>query len=155
MRKYIAAIKTTVASGLTALVLTVPLALPIGCGIQPNRADAPTGTVLVSVINVTDFEVTAVLSGILGDSVDTVRKTIGPVDSIDVPFVCIDELVVGDPLEPSTPGVTIDQDGELVEIDAFSVLGNDQFRCGDVIEIIVSRGEGDFFNADVFVFPPP
>lgn len=141
--------------GPVTLALCVATLLPTGCGIQSGGTGASADTVLASVINVTPYTVTVVLSGILGDAVDTVRETVGPIDSVDVPFVCIDELVVGDPLEPAAPGVTIDREGEVEEIAPFSIPAAGRFRCGDVIEIIVSGVDPDSFAVDVFAFTPP
>ncbi len=141
--------------GPVILALCAATLLQAGCGIQSGGAGASADTVLASVINVTPYTVTVVLSGILDDAVDTVQETVGPIDSVDVPFVCIDELVVGDPLEPATPGVTIDREGEVEEIAPFSIPGAGRFRCGDVIEIIVSGDDPDSFAVDVFAFTPP
>ncbi len=137
--------------GLTAAVLCAVAGIPAGCGTQ-LPADR---TVLVSVMNVTSFEVAVLLSGILGDAVDTVPETIGPSDSVDVTFVCIDELVVGDPLDATIAGVTIDGAGESAEIAPFSIAREESFACGDVIEIIVSGNEPGSFAVDVFALTPP
>ena len=55
-----------------ALVLIVCVA---GCGLQPTSLNSD---VLVSVINVTDYEIDVVISAILGDEVDTVERTVAP-----------------------------------------------------------------------------
>ncbi len=141
--------------GPVTLALCAATLPPTGCGMQSGGSGASADTVLASVINVTPYTITVVLSGILDDAVDTVRETVGPTDSVDVPFVCIDELVVGDPLEPAAPGVAIDREGEVEEIAPFSIPGAELFRCGDVIEIIVSGVDPDSFVVDVFVFTPP
>lgn len=140
---------------LAVAALGAAAVLPGGCGAQPGGACPPNDTVLVSVINVTSYEVSVLLSGILQDAVDTVQETVGPIDSADVSFVCIDELVVGDPLEPTAPGVTINREGELEEIAPFRIPGDELFRCGDVIEIIVSGDAPESFAVDVFAFTPP
>ena len=111
--------------------------------------------VLASVINVTPFSVIVVLSGVLDSGVDTVERTIASLDSIDVPFVCIDELVIGDPLMPEAPGVVIAADDEAREVAAFSILLDEVYFCGDVVEIIISGNEADTFAVDVFAFTPP
>ncbi len=132
------------------------LCLLAGCGAQAgNTRPASQPDVLVSVINVTPYEVSAVLSAIAGDVVDTVERTVGPSGSADVTFVCADELVVGDPLEPATPGLTIDVDGEPETIDAFFIRAGESFACGDVVEIIVSGSDPDTFVVDVFALTPP
>ena len=142
--------------GSAAAALLWPALLLAGCGAQPTTSSpAATPDVIASVINVTSFDVSIVLSGVLDDTVDTVERTIGPVDSTDVPFVCVDELVVGDPLEPTLPGVTIDVDGDPQELTPFSILAGESFECGDVIEIIVSGCDADTLNVDVFAFTPP
>ncbi len=126
-----------------------------GCGLQPS-VDTPRGTdVLVSVINVTPFAVEAILSGVLDDSVDTVRPLVDPSDSSDTSFVCLDQLVVGDPIDPALPGITIQTEGEPETIAAFSILQGESFACGDIIEIIVSGIDADSFAVDVFALTPP
>ncbi|MCP4250155.1 MAG: hypothetical protein GY778_24190 [bacterium] len=119
-------------------------------GAAPNDAG-----VLASAINVTPFEVTVVLSGVLDDAVDTVERTIASRDSTDVDFVCVDELAVGDPLEPEAPGVVIAADDEAQEVEAFSVFLDEAFFCGDVVEIIISGNDAETFAVDVFAFTPP
>ncbi|MCH7808377.1 MAG: hypothetical protein IIB60_04055 [Planctomycetes bacterium] len=129
--------------------------LVAGCGTQaggnlPTQAD-----VLASVINVTPFTISVTLSGILDEVVDTVGETIAPSDTADVLFVCIDELVVGDPLEPGAAGVTIHVDGDVEEIAPFTIIAQGSFRCGDVIEIIVSGADPETFVVNVFALTPP
>ena len=134
--------------------LGVALILPLGCGTQPGVGSAADCTVLVSVINVTPYDVTVLLSGILNDEVDTVERTVNPSQSMDVAFVRLDELVIGDPLEPTAAGVTIHVDGPAEEIPLTTISGH-EFRCGDIIEIIVSIAEPEPFAVNVFVFTPP
>lgn len=141
--------------GLRGLVLLGGICAIAGCGVQAPAGTGGADTVLVSLINVTSSEITAVMSGVLNDSVDTVTETVAPVDSVDVPFVCIDELIVGDPLNSEAPGVTIAYSDGVQEIDPFSVSGPGLFTCGDVIEVIISGNDPDSFAVDVFVFTPP
>lgn len=131
--------------------------LVAACGTQPGTSSKATSepNVLASVINVTPFEINVVLSGVLADAVDTVRRTVGPSDSTDVAFVCPDELVVGDPLEPTEPGVVIEPAGQAAEVGAFTILAGESFACGDVVEIIVSGTEADTLAVDVFALTPP
>ena len=124
-----------------------------GCGVEPGSTMS--ADVLVSVINVTPFDVTAVLSGVRAAEVDTVQREVAPMNTADVTFVCLDSLVVGDPLAPDTPGIVIAAEGEPVEIPPFSVDGGESFVCGDVVEIIISGNDADSFAVDVFVLTPP
>ena len=126
-----------------------------GCGTQPGVGSSADGTVLASVINVTPYEVSVLLSGVLDDAVDTVEETVGPSDSADVTFVCVDELVVGDPLEPTTAGITIYAGGQVEEVGLFSIPADEWFRCGDIIEIIISGTDPETFAVDVFALTPP
>ena len=151
-------------AGLGLALLLLPAACGTDAGIFGGALGQPTparsspgrsGDVLASVINVTPYDVSVVLSGILGDVVDTVESTIGPSDSTDVRFVCMDELVVGDPLEPSAAGVIVDPDGEPQEVAPFSIAAEESFNCGDVIEIIVSGNDAETFAVDIFAFTPP
>ena len=89
-----------------------------GCGTVP-ATDPPFATeadVTATVINVTPFEVSVLLSGIRDNNVDTVERRADTLDTAEVTFVCIDELVVGDPLAPETAGVLIDPDGQAERI---------------------------------------
>jgi hypothetical protein len=123
-----------------------------GCdGLVPEPGDS----VLASVINVTPFEVDVLLSGVLDDQVDTVNRTIGTTESADVPFVCVDEVVVGNPLEPAAAGVVVHVDGDPVEIAPFAILGGESFLCGDIVEIIVSGASAETIAVDVFTLTPP
>ena len=126
-----------------------------GCGGNPSDGGPTENDVVASVINVTPFEVEAVISGVLDDSVDTVERTVGPSDSADTIFVCIDQLVVGDPLDPSLPGVTAMIDGETVGIEPFSVFAGESFACGDIVEIIISGVGAESLAVDVFSLTPP
>ena len=126
-----------------------------GCGSNPGAAPHGEPDVIASVINVTPFEVTAVISGVLGDVVDTVELTVGSVSSADQRFTCVDELVVGDPLAPEEPGVLIGTNGAAVPIDPFKLLVGETFLCGDVVEIIISGNDADTFTVDVFALTPP
>jgi len=148
--------------------LAIALAwLACGCGFQPagdvSRGTAtPAGAnetaltdVLVSVINVTPFGVDAILSGVLDDSTDTVAQHVDPSDSSDISFVCLDQLVVGDPLDATMPGITIHTGAEPETIAAFSILQGESFACGDIIEIIISGIGADSFAVDVFALTPP
>ncbi len=110
---------------------------------------------IASVINVTDFEVSVLISGILGGAVDTVERTVGPSGSTDVVFTCLDELVVGDALEPTQPGITIRTVLEPTTIEPFTLLAGQAFFCGDIIEVIVSGNDADSFAVDVFALTPP
>ena len=141
------------------LLVGVPCAVTLlvaACGTQPG-VSSPTsgGDVLVSVINVTPYEVSAIVSAILGDAVDTVERTVSPSGSAEITFVCPDELVVGDPLEPTAPGLTIDVDGQPEVVGAFSILAGESFVCGDIVEVIVSGTDPDTFVVDVFALTPP
>ncbi|MHC4064064.1 MAG: hypothetical protein ACYSUI_06125 [Planctomycetota bacterium] len=138
-----------------AACLAAALFLSAGCGTAPTAGASSSRDVLASVINVTPFESSVVLSGVADDAVDTVERTIGPSDSTDVRFVCLDELVVGDPLEPAVAGIVIDADGEAAEIAPFSILVDESFVCGDVIEIIISGADAETLAVDVFSFTPP
>lgn len=125
-----------------------------GCGadLPPTSAEQD---LIASVINVTDFEVSVLISGILGDMVDTVERTIEPSGSTDVVFTCLDELVVGDPFEPTQPGITIQTPIEPITIEPFTLLAGEAFFCGDIIEIIVSGNDADSFAVNVFALTPP
>ncbi|MFQ5462473.1 MAG: hypothetical protein ACE5E5_07580 [Phycisphaerae bacterium] len=130
--------------------------LACGCGLQPAGGSETAFTnVLVSVINVTPFGVDAILSGVLDDSADTVPQHVDPSDTSDTSFVCLDQLVVGDPLDPTAPGITIHTGTEPETIAAFSMLQGESFACGDVIEIIVSGIDAASFAVDVFALTPP
>jgi hypothetical protein len=135
-------------------LLTAALAAG-GCGSRPGAASHGEPDVVASVINVTPFEVTAVISGVLGDVVDTVKLTVASVSSADQRFTCIDELVVGDPLAPDEAGVLIGTNGASVPIAPFKLLVGETFLCGDVVEIIVSGNDADTFAVDVFALTPP
>ncbi len=141
------------------LLVAMPCAiilLAAACGTQPGASSHTSGgDVLVSVINVTPYEVSAVVSAILGDAVDTVERTVSPSGSAEITFVCPDELVVGDPLEPTAPGLTIDVDGQPEVVGAFSILAGESFACGDIVEVIVSGADPDTFVVDVFALTPP
>ncbi len=141
--------------GITIAVLCAVAGSPAGCGTQLAAGPATDQEVLVSVMNVTAFDVSVLLSGILDDAVDTVSETIGPSGNVDVTFVCIDELVVGDPLDAAVAGVTIDVDGDPAEMAPFSIARAESFDCGDVIEIIVSGSEPGSFAVDVFALTLP
>ncbi len=142
-------------------VCTAALLLVVGCGTAPGVDASPSdgsaagGEVTATVINVTLFDVTALLSGIRNDDVDTVERSAGSQDTAAVTFRCIDELVVGDPLNPELPGVIIDPDGLAALVDPFSILEGESFFCGDIIEIIVSGNDIETFAVDVFAFTPP
>ncbi len=126
-----------------------------GCGAGLTPPASTEKDLIASVINVTNFEVSVLISGILGEAVDTVERTIGPSDSTDVVFTCLDELVVGDPLDPTQPGITIHTEDEPTTIEPFSLLAGEAFLCGDIIEIIVSGNDADSFAVDVFALTPP
>jgi len=111
--------------------------------------------VIASVINVTPFEATIVLSGVREDSVDTVTRTVESVGSTDVTFVCLDELVVGDPIEPAEPGLIVELEDGPVEIEPFAVIAGESFVCGDIVEFIISGNSADTLSVDVFSFTPP
>jgi len=129
-----------------------------GCGTGAPQQDTGSSDrqrdIVASVINVTPFEVSVVLSGVLDDSVDTVRRTVATLDSTDVGFACVDELVVGDPLDPAAPGVVLQVDGEPVELDPFALLLDEAFVCGDIVEIIVSGNDAETIAVDVFALTP-
>ena len=95
------------------------------------------------------------MSAILGDAVDTVERTVSPSGSAEITFVCPDELVVGDPLEPTAPGLTIDVDGQPEVFGAFLILAGESFVCGDIVEVIVSGTDPETFVVDVFALTPP
>ena len=125
-----------------------------GCGTDLEDRSAAEPDIVASVINVTPYEVSVVLSGVLEDSVDTVRRTVVALDSIDVGFACVDELVVGDPLDPAAPGVVVEVDGQVVEIDPFALIRDTAFACGDIVEIIVSGNNPEDIAVDVFALTP-
>jgi hypothetical protein len=138
-------------------VLAIGLA-PAGCGTGPaNRSDGTPGRqgdIVASVINVTPYEVSVVLSGILEDSVDTVQRTVATLDSIDLGFACVEELVVGDPLDPTAPGVVVEVEDQLVEFEPFALILDTAFACGDIVEIIVSGKNAEDITVDVFALTP-
>lgn len=125
-----------------------------GCGTDLEDRSSSAPDIVASVINVTPYEVSVVLSGVLEDSVDTVRRTVATLDSIDVGFACVDELVVGDPLDPTAPGVVVEVDGQVVEIDPFALIRDTAFACGDIVEIIVSGNGPEDIAVDVFALTP-
>lgn len=127
-----------------------------GCGTYLDDRSAAAPDIVASVINVTPYEVSVVLSGVLEDSVDTVRRTVATLDSIDVGFACVDELIVGDPLDPAAPGVVleVDDEVEVVEIDPFALIRDTAFACGDIVEIIVSGKNAEDITVDVFALTP-
>ncbi len=122
-----------------------------GCPMEP----AADGEVIASVINVTPFEIEAVLTGVLGDLADTTLVVVAPSSSVDVAFSCLDELLIGDPFMPDAPGVTLDLPQGAIGLDAFAVLSPESFLCGDIVEIIVSGSDPDDFTIDVFALTPP
>ncbi len=141
------------------LCLVATVAALTGCGAAATVPDEGASTqqpdIVVSVINVTPFEVTVVLSGVLGDTVDTVRRTVPTQDSADVGFACVDEVVIGDPLDPDAPGVIVEADDGPIEFDPFAVFAGEAFACGDIIETIVSGTDPENIVVNVFAFTPP
>ncbi len=146
--------KTAIVRFVIATLGVVGLA-SAGCGTPFGDPPTTDGAVVASIINVTPYEVSVLVSGVLDDSVDTVEETVSPSDSTDVSFVCIDELVIGDPLEPEAAGVAIDMDGQPAEIAPFSIRSGESFQCGDILEIIVSGADRETFAVDVFALTPP
>lgn len=126
-----------------------------GCGAQGSGGGGTRGDLFVSVINVTPFEVSVVLSGVQDDAVDTVERTVEPSGTSEVTFVCVDELVVGDPLNVAAAGVTISADEQTEEVSPFVILAGESYACGDIVEVIVSGATPETFAVDVFAFPPP
>jgi hypothetical protein len=124
-----------------------------GCGFVPGGGGEE--SVYVSVINVTPFEVTVLVSGVAGDLVDTVERTIPGPGSADVAFICVEELVLGDPIDPDLPAVSVDPEGIAGEIPPFSIRAGDAYFCGDIVEFVISGRDPDTFAVDVFAFAPP
>lgn len=135
----------------------VPGLLLAGCGAQPagGGGNSSEPDILASVINVTPFELSVVLSGVRDGAVDTVERDVAPSDSADVAFLCVDELVVGDPLEPAEPGILIDTAEAEEQVGAFTILRGPSYECGDIVEIIVSGTDAETFAVDVFALTPP
>ena len=131
---------------------------PAGCGAGSAGSNAaapqPQDDIVASIINVTPFEVSVVLSGVLDDTVDTVRRTVPTLESTDVGFTCVGELVVGDPLEIAAAGVVIEADAGRAELPPFALLRDAVFVCGDIVEIIISGTNAETFAADVFILTP-
>ena len=122
------------------------------CGGDGLCADQETDEgIVVRVTNNTAYPASVVLSGVLEDAVDTVVRTVGPSSTIDVDFVCVDEVVVGDPTELSAAGVIIDVDGEVVEVASFSLPAGEYFACGDVVEVVIDGVAPDDLSAEVYV----
>jgi len=128
-------------------------AVTAGCGVVPGEGVEE--SVYVSIINVTPFEVTITVSGVAGDLVDTVERIVPGPGSADVAFVCVDELVLGDPIDPALPAVVVDPDGLAVEIPPFSILAEEAFFCGDIVEFVISGHDEETFAVDIFAFAPP
>lgn len=147
--------QTTSQRSRSALQLAAGLlcALPAaGCGGLATEGQ----DVIASVINVTPHEITVMLSGVQGDEVDSVERTIAASSSTDVRFACLDQLVIGDANNPQVPGVLIQAGGaEPVPIDAFALIAGESFACGEIVEIIVSGNDADSFAVDVFALKLP
>ena len=135
----------------SAVVLSATL---VGCGLS-LVGDADDGSVFVSVINVTPFEASLVISGVRGELVDTAERTVAASGSTDVTFVCVDELVLGDPLNPAVAAVIVDPGGVAEPIPPFSISANVAFYCGDIVEFVISGHDAATFAVDVFAFAPP
>ncbi len=141
---------TRVGLGL-AVVLSATLS---GCGLG-LAGDAGDGSVFVSVINVTPYDASLVISGVRGDLVDTAERTVAGSGSTDVTFVCVDELVLGDPLNPAVAAVIVDPGGVAEPIPPFSISADVAFFCGDIVEFVISGHDAATFAVDVFAFAPP
>ncbi len=86
---------------------------------------------------------------------DTVERTIGPSGSTVVVFTCLDELVLGDALEPTQPGITLQTAVEPSTIEPFTRQHGEALFCGDIIEIIVSGSDVHSFAVDVSALTLP
>ena len=127
-----------------------------GCGLQTATPTNTSGaSVTVSLINVTPFDISATVTGVQNDTADTVDRTVAPSDSVDVTFVCVGTIVIGDPLDPESPGVIIHTSDGQEYVAPFSIDANASYDCGDVLEVIVSGPDGGPFLVDVFTFTPP
>lgn len=113
------------------------------------------GDVVVSIVNVTPYVVEITLSGVVGETAEPVDETVQPISSTDVAFVCLDELVVGNPLDPTIPGAVVLVDGQRVELEPFLLRAQESFRCGDIVELIISGDRADNPRIDVFVLTLP
>ena len=125
-----------------------------GCGLS-LAGDASDGSVFVSVINVTPFDASLLVSGVRGEFVDTIERTVAGSGSTDVTFVCVDELVLGDPLRPAVAAVVVDPGGLAEPIPPFSISADVAFFCGDIVEFVISGHDAATFAVDVFAFAPP
>jgi hypothetical protein len=128
--------------GLLLGLVSVP-----GCVPQAGTGDAD---VIVSLVNVTDFEASILVSGVAGDVADVQAEPVGALDSRAVAFTCLDELVIGDPFDFTAAGAQVVIDGQTVELDPF-VLTQDDFACGDTIEVILSGDRAENLALNVFV----
>lgn len=135
----------------SALLAFSLLAVLGGCPLSPP-SDAD---VIVSILNVTDFEARVIVSGVVSDVADVGEETISPFNSTSVTFRCLDELVIGDPLDLDQPGARITVGEQTVELDPFILLAGQDFACGEIIEIIVSGESADTVALNVFVLTPP
>jgi hypothetical protein len=135
--------------------LVTSLAALVAVGGCPSRSAPPADDVIVSLLNVTDFEARVLVSGIVGDVADVGEELVEPLGSTSVAFTCLDELVIGDPFDPEAPGAIIIVDAETeIELDPFALRGGTDFFCGEIIQIVISGDTPETLDIHIFALDP-
>lgn len=123
-----------------------------GLALLPGSSDR---SVVASIMNVTPFEVDVRISGVVGQTAEIAAETVAARDSVDVAFTCLDELVIGNPLDPGVAGAVVHTDAGPVELEPFLLRAGEAFFCGEILEIIVSGDRPENLRMDVFVLARP